>query len=74
VTASDAIPAGWERPTTGWIADEYIADPHELVLPADLPPGNYQLLVGLYDAASGARLIMDSGKDAYLLPLSIEVQ
>lgn len=73
MTGSDAIPAGWERPTTGWIDGEYIADRHELLLPADLPPGSYQLLVGLYDQASGQRLITAEGQDAYLLPLSLEV-
>jgi hypothetical protein len=74
VTGSDAVPAGWQRPTTGWIAGEYISDGHELSLPADLPPGSYQLLVGLYDQTGGRRLLTAKGQDAYLLPLSIEVQ
>jgi hypothetical protein len=74
VTGSDAIPAGWERPTTGWIAGEYIADYHELLLPTDLPPGSYQLLVGLYDESSGQRLITAEGQDAYLLPVSIDIR
>jgi hypothetical protein len=73
VTGSDAIPAGWTRPTTGWIAGEYIIDRHELRLPADLTPGSYQLLVGLYDAVSGERLVTAEGRDAYLLPLSVEL-
>jgi 4-amino-4-deoxy-L-arabinose transferase-like glycosyltransferase len=46
----DALPAAR---TTGWLADEIIAD--ELTLPAP-PPGSYRLLVGLYDEQSGARL------------------
>jgi hypothetical protein len=53
---SDTIPANWTRPTTGWIAGEYITDPHTLKLPANLPPGDYRLEVGLYEEDSGVRL------------------
>lgn len=53
---SDAIPANWTRPTTGWIAGEYVADPHALALPGTLPPGDYWLEVGMYDSASSVRL------------------
>jgi hypothetical protein len=35
---------------------EYVADPHALALPGNLPPGDYRIEVGLYDAESGARL------------------
>jgi hypothetical protein len=73
VTGSDAVPAGWTRPTTGWIAGEYIQDRHDLLLPADLPSGSYQLLVGFYDATTGQRLLTAAGEDARKLPLSIEV-
>lgn len=52
----DSIPADWTRPTTGWLPGEYIADPHTLTLPADLPPGEYKLLVGLYDPQTGQRV------------------
>ncbi len=53
---SDAIPANWTRPTTGWAAGEYVADLHTLVLPSNLPPGPYRLEVGMYDADTGVRL------------------
>jgi hypothetical protein len=53
---SDGAPAGWSRPTPGWMAGEYILDEHRLALPADLPAGTYSLLVGLYDPQSGARV------------------
>jgi uncharacterized membrane protein len=43
-------------PTTGWTAGEYLSDRVTLDLPADLPPGRYTLLLGLYDEATGARL------------------
>jgi len=56
IVGSDAVPANWTRPTTGWIAGEYVTDPHTLVLPASLAPGDYRLEVGLYDAESSVRL------------------
>jgi hypothetical protein len=49
----DGQPAAGARPTTGWVPGEYVTDRHELVIPADLPPGEYVVEVGLYDA--GAR-------------------
>jgi len=53
---SDAIPANWTRPTTGWVAGEYVTDLHTLALPSNLPPGPYRLEVGMYDADTGVRL------------------
>jgi hypothetical protein len=56
VAQSDAEPAGNARPLTSWVRDEVIADTHEIVLPAALPPGEYTLQVGLYDLRDGRRL------------------
>jgi len=53
---SDAAPANWMRPTTGWLPGEYVVDAHVLNLPAGLPAGSYTLWAGLYDPASGARV------------------
>jgi len=47
---ADGPPAGGARPTTSWRPGEVILDPREIVLPADLAPGTYAVLVGLYDA------------------------
>jgi hypothetical protein len=52
---SDAGPADWTRPTTGWLPGEFIADLHRLPLPADLPAGTYTLWAGLYEPRSGTR-------------------
>jgi hypothetical protein len=38
------------RPTTEWVAGEYITDPHTIPLPAELAPGYYVIEVGMYDA------------------------
>jgi hypothetical protein len=56
VAGSDAVPANWTRPTMGWIVGEYVADSHTLAIPGHLPPGDYRIEAGLYDAESGVRL------------------
>ena len=60
----DAVPAGWRRPTTGWVSGEVIVDPYDLPVPAGAPPARYQLIVGMYDEATLQRLaVLDaSGK------------
>ena len=61
VAQSDAAPANWTRPTTGWLPGEYVVDTHTLTLPATLPEGRLTLRVGLYDPDTGARLVSDRG-------------
>jgi len=61
VAQSDAVPANWSRPTTGWLAGEYILDPR--ALPA-LPSGEYTIFVGLADRITGARLPTAEGDRA----------
>ena len=43
------------RPTYSWNAGEQIVDPHTVVLPSDLPEGDYLLTAGLYDWRTGER-------------------
>ena len=50
VAQRDSEPAGGSRPTTGWSPGERVTDNHGLLLPTDLPPGDYTLRLGLYDA------------------------
>jgi hypothetical protein len=73
VAGSDAIPDEWQRPTTGWIANEYIADAHHLIVPVGLKTGSYHILVGLYEVDSLERLTADSGDDAVFLRQMIEI-
>lgn len=60
VAQHDGIPANAELPTNIWVSGEVIADRHTLPLPAGLPSGAYSLRVGLYDAATGERLPVES--------------
>ncbi|MFQ3535562.1 MAG: glycosyltransferase family 39 protein [Aggregatilineales bacterium] len=43
-------------PTRLWQPGEIIKDEWRVAVPADVPPGEYELRVGLYDPISGARL------------------
>lgn len=68
LSQSDAIPAAWTRPTTGWQPGEYIIDPHQLTISPDVPPGIYQLRIGMYLPGS-SRLITSAGADSVLLSI-----
>ena len=59
----DAEPLAGQRPTTGWRAGEEIVDNYGLPLPADLPPGEYRLDVGLYALEGWERLTLPSGEN-----------
>jgi hypothetical protein len=69
VAQRDGPPIYGVRPTTTWRAGEVIEDSYEILLDDDLPPGEYELSVGMYDAekmerlaaydASGGRLLED---------------
>jgi hypothetical protein len=53
---ADREPLGGFYPTNAWLLHTPVTDHYDLALPPDLPPGEYQLLVGLYDPATGQRL------------------
>ncbi|MBN2390714.1 MAG: hypothetical protein JXR84_08325 [Anaerolineae bacterium] len=54
-TQSDHLnPAGF--PTNLWPTDRYIRDQHRLVLPADMPEGEYSISVGIYLLSNNTRL------------------
>ncbi|MFQ6099788.1 MAG: hypothetical protein ACE5OS_00935 [Anaerolineae bacterium] len=74
VAQSDGVPAGWTRPTTGWLPGEYVTDVRTLTLPADAPAGDYTLFAGLYapdggvlSLSKGERLTTPEGADAVRL-------
>jgi hypothetical protein len=52
----DAVPAGWTRPTTGWLPGEVIVDPYDLSVPQNASPGTYQLIAGIYQESTMQRL------------------
>lgn len=52
----DEQPVNNYYPTSLWQTQDTIRDTHTIILPADLPPGNYTLSIGLYLLSSGQRL------------------
>ncbi len=56
VAQSDVQPGQGQWLTNTWQRNEWFADQVSLSLPAELPPGQYQILVGWYHAESGQRL------------------
>jgi hypothetical protein len=67
VTQRDAEPVGYQRPTTTWQAGEKVYDLHALVMPNDLLPVQYRLIVGLYDPENPQTRLQVNGQDAYTL-------
>jgi len=61
IAQSDGEPANWTRPTTGWMAGEFISDTHTLNSVGET------ILIGLYDPETGERLVLKDGKTAVLI-------
>ncbi|MBN1813302.1 MAG: hypothetical protein JXA14_15810 [Anaerolineae bacterium] len=55
VAQDDAVPRRWTYPTTWWEAGEVVSDEIPLSL-EEVPSGQYQLAVGVYDPETGDRL------------------
>lgn len=58
-TQADTVPCQGSRPTNTWEAGERIVDVYEFYIGRDFPPGRYTLAVGMYDPATGERLVID---------------
>ncbi|HEX6291123.1 MAG TPA: hypothetical protein VFZ66_18205 [Herpetosiphonaceae bacterium] len=54
--STEGTPNGGATPTWRWQAGDLIDDRWQLKLPADLRPGSYQVVVGMYDPTTGQRL------------------
>ena len=65
-------------PTTRWSTDKYVRDEHEVMVPPEIPPGEYQLFVGLWDHINGERFLAFDEREwlfgeSVPLPVSIAV-
>lgn len=56
LAGADGLPRNGARLTSQWQPGEVVVDPHLISLPADLPPGEYAVEVGLYRLESGERV------------------
>jgi len=63
----DNAPVNDTYPTSLWQPGEFVADAYTLVLPPDLPPGDYGVEVGMYLAETGARLPVAGNSDHVVL-------
>lgn len=55
-TQDDSRPLRFASNTNRWLPGQVILDEHSLLLPRELPPGEYQVRVGLYNEQTGQRL------------------
>jgi Gpi18-like mannosyltransferase len=65
----DGQPQDGRYPTTAWVAGDRIGETVTLVAPA---PGEYRLIVGMYELASGRRL--SAGDTNFVEALSVQVR
>lgn len=64
-TQRDSEPGGGRLATVTWTPREPVTDNHALLIPEALSPGDYRLILGLYDADDPlARLPVSTGGDA----------
>lgn len=69
----DSEPGGGSSPTTGWPPGETVSDNHGLLIPLDLPAGDYTLIAGLYDSDDPtARLLVGGGDYVVLGTVRVE--
>ena len=80
IAQKDAEPQNGARPTTGWIANEYVADPYQLEIKPNTAPGQYPIEIGWYDAKDPAfarlQVLDDNGAatgDHVILKTKIQV-
>ena len=52
----DGDPSGDFAPTTRWVPGELVPDTQHLTLPADLPPGRYNIWAGMYEFPTARNL------------------
>lgn len=71
---ADAEPAGGAQPTSSWLAGEYVVDRYRIPIDPATPPGEYRIAIGLYDAAGGERLPLESGGNRLFLADPVTVR
>ena len=80
VAQVDTMPKDWRLPTTVWLEGELVADEINLSL-ADVPPGEYELAIGVYEVGTGQRLPITAGEnqltvtadDRLFLPITVNI-
>jgi hypothetical protein len=77
VVNQDGRPANWTLPTTCWRPGQVVHDPHVITVDPNARPGEYQVLIGLYDEATGERAFVHTAQiavaNAVALPGTVQV-
>jgi hypothetical protein len=50
-------------PTSRWVPGKYVPDMHEISISATLQPGEYELIIGLYDPSPGGKRLSVGGRE-----------
>ncbi|HUS71187.1 MAG TPA: glycosyltransferase family 39 protein [Anaerolineae bacterium] len=66
IAQRDSAPRGGDFPTQEWMPGDIIVDPHSITIPSDTQPGEYTMITGMYDPATGERLPVTDGEGSYL--------
>ncbi|MEA3346273.1 MAG: glycosyltransferase family 39 protein [Chloroflexota bacterium] len=72
----DSQPMEGQHPTSRWLAGSVIQDRHVVALPPDMPPGEYQVEIGLYLLTTGERLMAiqpDGAHDTRILLEPVDI-
>lgn len=64
IAEHDGRPANWTLPTTCWLPGQVIRDTHPITVDPDARPGDYYVLVGLYDEFTGERAFVHTAQEA----------
>ena len=59
-----AVADGLGAPGEAWVSGDVLLQLHSLTIPADAPPGEYPLVVGVYTRDDSRRLMTDEGRDS----------
>ncbi|MEM8858737.1 MAG: hypothetical protein AAGD96_10480, partial [Chloroflexota bacterium] len=71
VASGDQPPINGDYPTGLWESGEMLEDPKTLQIPADAEPGIYQIIIGMYDPITGARMQRLDGGDSVSATIEI---
>jgi hypothetical protein len=70
----DAQPLQGTAPTSQWTSGEVIRDPYTFLIAGDTTPGDYWLIVGLYQFETGERLKIEHSREDFLKLTNLTVK
>ncbi|MBI3913847.1 MAG: hypothetical protein HY327_06640 [Chloroflexi bacterium] len=64
---ADRVPGDGKFPTNAWRVGEIVPDVYRVLIDASAPLGAYKIEIGLYDPATGTRLVAPDGADSVIV-------